>query len=167
MSRTTSARLSQVLFAEQTGEVVAALVTIAHPQLGTTLRFSSDATVRLTTDPLVYGTVSRGNTFTFCPFQVQLPDDDGEKAPEIKLVLSNIGREVIQMARSTSTPASVTVEIVLASHPDDVEVTFPAFDLTSADYDVQSISLGLTIDALAAETFPCDTFTPSGFPGLF
>lgn len=152
---------------EETGEVPVVLVTIEHADLAEPIRFSSDATERFSVDPLEYGTMSLGRRFDFAPFQITLPDDKEDGAPAMSLTLSNVGREAIRLLRSTLEPGVVTVEIVLASAPDEVEVEFPDFDLISADYDVGDVTLGLSIDALANEPFPADTFTQSGFGGLY
>ena len=69
--------------------------------------------------------------------------------------------------KSVITPANVTIEIVLASAPDDVEVTFPDFQLTASQGDDGSITLSLTVDTMASEPYPADNFTPSAFPGLW
>src|SRR5688572_11065331 len=104
MSRVLSLTFRQAMNAPETGEVVAALITIEHEQLVTPLRFSSDNAVRLSTDPLRYGTISRGLTFTFLPVGLVLPDDVEERPPAMRLKLDNIDRETIALLRSTSTP---------------------------------------------------------------
>lgn len=167
MSRTLSLTLRAAMFAEETGEVPVCLITIAHASLAEPLRFSTDPTERLSVDPLRYGTTSRGEVYDFLPVAVRLPDDRDEAPPALSLVLDNIDRETIALLRSTVDPAEVTVEVVLASAPDDVEISFPAFDLTEADYAAQTVTLTVAIDALQTEPFPSGSFTPAQFSGLF
>ena len=167
MSRTVSLTLRTALNAEQTGETTIFLITVVHPSLGTPLRFSSDPTTRLTVDPLQYGTVSRGNTYNFLPIGLVMPDDSDQTPPAMKLVLDNVMRDAIPLLRSISTPATVTIEMVLASAPDTVEVAWTGFDLVNVDYNDGSISADLTINALVTEPYPAGSFTPSGFGGLF
>lgn len=153
--------------AEETREILVFLVTITHESLDLPKRYSSDPTARLSTDPLKYGTVSRGDTFEYLPMTLQLPDDSSDSAPTMKLVLDNVTREAIPLIRSISTPAQVSVELVLASAPDDVEATWPDFDVVNASYDATTVSLELAINALVNEPYPSGTFTPAGFGGLF
>jgi len=154
-------------YAEQTGEVVVGLVTISHPSLDTPLRFSSDPTTRLSTDPLLYGTASRGNPYNFLPMSIALPEDSDDTPPATKLVIDNVARDMIPTIRSVSTPGQVTTEFVLASSPDTVEATWPNFDLVNSTYDSGQVTCDLTVDAMATEPFPYGTFTPAQFPGLF
>jgi hypothetical protein len=167
MSRTISLTARAAYNAEQTGEIDIFLITVTHETIVTPQRYSSDPTTRLSVDPLVYGTVSRGNTFEFLPISLVMPDDSAQTPPAIKLVLDNVLRQAIPLLRSISTPPSVTIEMVLKSAPDVVEVSWADFDLVNTDYTAESVSVDLTINALATEPYPSGTFTPSGFGGLF
>lgn len=167
MSRTLSLTLRTAVNAEHTGEVVVFLLTVEHTSLVDPLRFSSDPTERLDDDPLVYGTTSRGEEYTFLPMSVVMPEDSAEAPPAMRIVLDNVSRELIPLLRSISTPPQVTVELVLASAPDSVEVTWPEFDLVNITYDAQQISADLAITSFATEPYPAGTFSPAHFPGLF
>lgn len=165
--RTLSLNFRKAIFSEQTGDVAIILLTISHPLLVTPERVSSDPTKRISIDPLIYGTRSRGNDYLFLPISGILPDDKEDSPPQARLVIENISRDLIGLLRSTTIPATVDMEIVLASAPDFVEIVLPELDLISADYDMQSVTLGLSINALQNEPFPGDAITPSNFPGLF
>lgn len=180
MSRTVSATFKAAAFASQTGEVLVTLLTISHDSLEDgPLRLSSDPTVRL--DLLGsegsegeasggqprYGTVSRGETYSFLPFRVTLPDESDDAPPAVRLEVDNVSRELVPLLRSTSTPAEVQVEILLASDLDTVEVAFPVLQVAEVDYDADRVTINLVVDYLAAEPFPAGSFDPSGFPGLF
>lgn len=168
MSRTVSLTMRSAMNAEQTGQVPVVLLTIVHPDLvDGPIRLSSDPTQRLSTDPLMYGTISRTNPYIFLPFSAILPDDKEESPPQARLVIDNVDREMISLLRSTSTPAQVTLEMVLASSPNVVEIMFPALDLVSADYDANSITISLAIDALMTEPYPVGSIDPRSFAGLF
>ncbi len=153
--------------ASATGEIPVVLMTVSHESLDEPFRFSSDPTTRISTDPLRYGTVSRGETFDFLPLSIGLPEDSDEATPTIQLVISNLTRQLTPMLRSVATPASVTTEIVLASTPDVVEATWPAFDLVGSSAAGNDVTLTLTVDSLSAEPYPAGQFTPGNFPGLF
>lgn len=167
MSRTVSLTLRQAINAQQSGEVAFLLLTITHPDIDETLRFSGDPTTRLSIDPLLYGTVSRGNTFYFVPFSTVLPDDKDESPPQAQLTLDNVNRDTIALLRSTDTPASVTMELVLVTNPDTVEVIYPVLDLVAATYTAQSVTMTLQIEPLMTEPFPAGIFDPASFPALF
>jgi len=167
VSRSISLTATASLMAERTGETWVFLITVEHEQLTAPLRFSSDPGERVSEEPLTYGVTSRDNFYTFLPITATLPDDSDGTPPAIKLVLDNVMRQAIPLLRTITTPPSVTIEMVLASAPDTVETSFPAFDLVDTNYDQASVSVDLTIDGLTTEPYPADTFAPSGFPGLF
>jgi hypothetical protein len=165
--RTLSLNFRQALFAQESGEVVIFLLTITHPQLPDPILLSTDPTSRLTTDPLTYGTVSRGNTFLYAGIDISLPNEQDRSAPACQLVISNVNNEIIPLARSVQTPASVKIEAVLLSDLDTVEMSFPALDMSNLTYDAASLTFDLTMDALATEPFPAGNFDPASFPALF
>ncbi len=167
MSRNLSARFKAALFRENMEEVAVALVTITHPTLDEPLRFSSDATVRVSTEPLLYGTISRSEQYLFVPIDITFPADQDDAPPTIDITLSAVGREAVPLLRQAIEPATVTIEVVLAEYPDDVEAIFPDFDLVNASYGGDSATISLAIDSLATEPFPAGSFTPAYFPGLF
>jgi hypothetical protein len=165
--RILSLNFRKALFSEESSEVVIFLLTITHPELATPILLTTDPTTRLTTDPLTYGTVSRSQTFEYAGIDVSLPDEQDRTAPACKLIVANVTRELIPLARSVSTPPSVMIEGVLASAPDTVEMSWPALDMINLNYDVSALTFDLTIDALATEPYPSGSFDPASFPGLF
>lgn len=167
MSRTVSLTLRDAMYAQETGANLVTLLTITHPQLATPLYLSSDNTAIFSYTPLRSGTISRGLVFDFFPFSVILPDDKDESPPSAKLVIDNVGRELIPLLRSTDYPATVKIEQVLASAPNVVEILYPELDLVGMEYDSTTITLTLEINALLTEPFPAGTFNPADFPGLF
>lgn len=167
MRRGLSAGFKAALLAERADEDAVALLTISHQSLATPLRVSSHPTECFGIDPLRYGTRSRGEIYDFIEFQITLPEDADGKPPTFDIVLPNIGRETIALLQTAVEPASVTVEIVSIHAPDLVEIEWPDFDLVSAEYDDETVRVGLALDALATEPYPADGFTPAGFRGLF
>lgn len=165
--RILSMNMREAIFAQNSDEVAVFLLTITHPALATPIRLSSDATQRLSDDPLVYGTISRGEEYLFVGMDITLPDEKDKAPPSSRLVISNVNRELVPLARSISTPAKVKIETILASAPDNVEVTVPALDMVSLVYDASELTFDLTMDALSSEPYPAGSFTPADFPGLF
>lgn len=165
--RNLSLNMRTALFAQESGEVPVFLLTITHPALAAPILLSTDPSTRLSSTPLSYGTVSRGLTFLYAGVEVSLPDEQDRAAPASKLIVSNVTRDLVPLARSVSTPPSVKIEAVLLSAPDTVEMSWPAFDMSNLSYDAATLTFDLTIDALVTESFPSGKFDPASFPGLF
>ena len=167
MSRDLSPGFLSAAFSQETDEVVICLLTITHPSLSTPIYLSSNPTERISDDPLIYATNSRGNQYLTLPFDFTLPDDQTDSAPRVQLVIDNTERQLVAMLRSISTPATIVVEIVLASAPDNVEIALPGLQLGNAKIGERSVSIDLVADPLVNEPFPGGAFTAGAFPGLF
>lgn len=167
MSRTLSSNFREAAFAQESDEVPIFLLTITHASLATPIYLSTDSTTRLSSDPLVYGTVSRSIQFLFAAIEFNIPNEEDKSPPRSKLTIQNITRGLIPLARSVSTPPSVKIECVLASALDTVEMTWPAMDMSNLQYDAGQLVFDLTMDAMTTEPFPAGTFSPAYFPGLF
>lgn len=164
--RTLSDAMRAAQNAQETGDVIAVLLTIDHDELDEPIRVSSDPTVRTSVDPLTYGTSSRGNTYLFLPFEIALPDDQDRAAPRAQIRIDNIGRELIELIRSTPTPPAVLIEVIRAAAPDVVEASFPDFLMSGVTYDAREVRAELTIDSLMQEPFPALHAVPSIAPAL-
>lgn len=168
MSRSLSLTFRQAIDAESDGSVVdVLLLTITHPTLTTPIYLSSDPTERVQEDPLLYGTVSRGNTYYFLPFEWVPPEDGDDTPPVLRLRVANFDQNIIALLRSVTSPPVITGEIVCSTTPNTVEITFPEFDLVSMNYDDKIIEMSLAIDSLVTIPVPAGNFTPKAFGGLF
>jgi hypothetical protein len=165
--RTVSDVFKKAMFDQETSEIPVLLLTITHPDLPETIRISSDNADLLDYEQQLRGTISRLNNYNFLPVSASLPEEGEDASNTIQITVDNVSQELTEPLKSTVTPATVTVEIVLASAPDDVEVSFPDFQLTSADVDAGSVKLSLTVDVMASEPYPADNFTPAAFGGLW
>lgn len=167
MSRTVSASFLNAINSQETEEVVICLLTVTHEDLAEPIYLSSDPTMRISDSPLVYATVSRGNEYLFLPFEFTLPDDKSDSPPRVQLSIDNTDRSLVAMLRSFTTPASIKLEIVLASSLDDVEIELPALQLSEVTIGEDRVTADLVADALINEPSPSGQFTPGAFPGLF
>jgi len=167
MSRTVSLTFRQASYDQETDKFPVVLITLQHPDIPGIARLSSDPTERLSETPLRYGTESNGHIYLFAPMSVQLPDDVGERAPMARIVIENVSRELVERARSVTTPGTASIQVVLSSSPNDVEYDTPEFDIRGFRGDAESLTLELGLDSLTDEPFPAGVFAPSGFPGLF
>jgi len=153
--------------ANETGEVFDVLLTIDHPAI-------ADGPIRLASEGLetlpvagVQGIVSRGNEFIELPFQFLLPGSADNQTPNSVLQMDNISREITAAARTITSPAAVTAEVVLASDPDTVEVSIDGFSLVNVQYDAFTVQGTISVELLEQRPFPSMNITPSGFPGTF
>lgn len=165
--RILSLNFREALFSQESGEVPIFLLTITHPDLDVPIYLSTDPTERFSETPLMYRTQSRGIDFLYAGIDVTIPDEQDKSPPTSKLTIANVTRDIIPLARSINSPASVKIEAVLASALDDVEMTWPALDMSNLQYDANQLAFDLTMDALLTEPYPGGSFNAAYFPGLF
>ena len=161
-----SLSLREALNAERSDEVAVALVTITHPDLDAPVLLSSDPTQRITIDPLVYGTVSNGESYLFVLMSVVIPDDIKGQTPRSQLVLENVTSDMAALCRSFVSPADVRIDIVAASQPDVIERTFLGMRIVKASIDAEHVTLDVTREPFTNEPFPSQRMTRQRFPGL-
>jgi len=180
MSRLNSLSQSAVraMFASETPEALILLVTITNPADPTTpIRLADGYTNRitsLTTDTdVIYGVTSTINggisrDYLFLPMQIALPGEEEAGSAQCSLVLNFVTKEAIELIRyHLTSPVSVQIDLVLASSPNTVEASFSGFKITNVTYNADQITFDLNMVSLSREPFPCFTFTPANFPGLF
>lgn len=158
--------------AESTAEIEVVLVKITHPLLDTPIRLSSDNTERLSLEPLMYGTRSTwltddGSPFLFILMGAQIPDENPEEPPAGNLVLANLDSDIAEVLTSTTVPAVVSMALVLASSPNEVEHEFLDMQLRSAEGDGDQIVLSFTSEPVLSESYPPTRMTKERFPGLY
>lgn len=164
---TISAAFKEELFAQESDDVAIMLLTVDDGVLPEPLRFSSDATTRLSVDPLSYGTISRGDIYLYLPFQFTFPQDRADVPPRVELVMDNIERTLIPVLESFIAPPRILVEVVAASDLHWVQKRLPGMLLSNVTYTADAITGTLIRNALDKEPFPGGRFTPAYFPGLF
>jgi hypothetical protein len=170
MSRAFSAAAIAQFFSPDADDPLILLMIITSG--ATTVRFANGYTQRLTALELdesmtVYGVVSNGENYIFLPMEITLPSDEEGAAPRAQLTLHDVTQEAMPLVRSVSSAPEVTLQAVLASAPDSVEMSVGGLTLTGIHYTRDAITGTLSADNLALEPFPADTFVPSCFPGLF
>ena len=128
MPRSLSAAAVSSLNTPQTGEVWLVLLTISNASM-TTIRVVNN------TEDIV----SRGNTYQAFPFEMELPGEDPDSPSSARLRIDNVDKRIVEAVRSISTPPEVTIEVILASQPDTVEISYANLTLRSVEYDVDSV----------------------------
>lgn len=165
-----SPSFTRALTDEAGGENAVVLLTLQHaelaqleidrPDLGITggaMRFTNaDADL-----------ISRGDTFLAFPFAFQAPPQGERGRPTARLRIDNVDRRIAETIRLLSSAPTCILEIVFASDPDTVERTYPAFKMTSADWDAVSVSGSLSTRHDDDEPVSAWTHSPSFSPGLF
>ena len=134
------------------------LLTITHASLNPPYRMVLNANVF----------VSRGNTFSFAPFELIPPEQTKDGLQPAKLRIENISGKLVSLLRTTAgtnAPPQATYELVFASAPDVVEDQWPGLIFLDAQYsDYVEISLGMP--DLTREPFSQYRFTYKTHPGL-
>jgi hypothetical protein len=164
---TFSANFRKAMMDQETGQVPVMLLTVYHVDLDEPFRISSDNKDLLDFEKQLRGTISRNSNFGFLPMNLTLPNEGEDAEYIMKVTLYGIGTELTPVLRGSIEPATVIAEVVLASAPNVVEMTFAAFELTDTDVAAGDVTLDLSIDSYAAEPYPADTFTPARFGSLW
>jgi hypothetical protein len=168
---TTSLNFREAVFAQETGRVPIALITLSHADLTDDIRISTDPTQELTEftsdTQKVYGTISSGKTYIFLPVRIKLPDDTDEGPGEMQLEIDNVHRAYIETIRSVQTPVICRVDLVMDNALDTIDASWPEFKMTDIVYNATTITGTLRLETLEAEPYPAGSFVPSYFSGLF
>ena len=166
-----SLNFRQAFYAAETGRYPISLITIEHEDLTEIIRISSDPTQRLvdltTPTDVVYGTISRGETFIFYPVRLRLPNDTEDGLGDLSIEIDNVHRQFTEIIRTLTSPPTFKVEIVIDNALDVVEAQWPDFELVDVKYDATLITGTLKLETYEKEPFPSGMFTPTYFPGLF
>lgn len=166
MSRTLGSNLVSETYSQEMSEVVIVLITITHPDLSEDIRVSSDPTITLSSGSL--GTTSNGNDYVQFPFELILQEQSDNLLTRAKLKIDNISREIIQAIRTAANePPKVTIQIVLASDPDTVEMEIPNLKLNNVTANALTVEGELQSSIIQAEKYPSNTVNQALFPGVF
>lgn len=111
--------------------------------------------------------VSRGNTFTAFPVSIILPVDDGESSREVSIEFDNVSRELINELRSVTDSIDVTLEMILASIPDEVQIELAELKIYTITYNKTKVSGRLIVDNFLNTEMTSERYTPTNYPGLF
>lgn len=173
MSRTISLNAAKQIDAMATDAVAVFLVIIEHIDLEAPLRISSDDAVRLSVEPLTYGTLSTygsidgsAKPFYFTGMQVIPPDDEEDVEPTATLVVDVLDADIVGLLTSTTIAATGRIAIVMADTPNLVEIETVNLTLKSANGDWGQVALKLSMKDLYDEPFPATRMSKERFPGL-
>ena len=161
MPKSVSPAALRSLFEQHTSGEWLILLTISHPEFSTLFGGPIYVVLRDT------DVRSRLRTFKASYFEAHLPAQDENSFPTVQLSVQNIDQAMVEAVRTIQTPASVKLEMALASQPDIIEFESSEFTLTNVTWDAQFVKGTLTYDFFLDEPFPGDYITPANFPGGF
>jgi len=156
MSRNLSNALLGELYNQQSGDPLIMLVTLTH---------TSFSTIYLCDN--IEDIVSRGNTYTAFPMMISLPSENGATTQKAQITFDNVSLDLIDEIRTVTSPIEVALEVVLASDPDTVEISFEELKIQNVSYDSVSIRADLYLDDFLNTELSSERYTPTLFPGLF
>jgi len=156
MANTISPQLIAQLYAQESSDPFLMLVTISH---------DSFADIRLVNNS--ENIISRDLTFTAFPMKITLPADDGETVKEARIEFDNVALELIDEIRTVTTPMTCKLELVLASIPDDVQISLEELKIGNVTYNKQRVSARLYLDNFMNTALGSEKYDPKNFPGLF
>lgn len=144
-------------FAQQTDQVFLVLLVINHSSLAAPIRVVNN-----------YENVTHnGNTFVGFPFDLELPGDFEDALPSVKLTICNVDRQIVYAIRTLTGPPTITIKVVLASAPEDVQAGPFVMTLRECNYNSLTVSGTIMPEDMLNEAYPGDSFTPANAPGLF
>lgn len=167
MPRIISLTAREAFNAQQSSEHLVVLVEFNYGTADV-VRLSSHPTVRLSDDPLRYGTRHQGNEYEFVLMSAVLPDDqEGATASSTALQFENVADDMAAIVRAVSQPVDVRMILVLASNPDTIEEEYTDLKTLRATYDASSISVEISRDPVTSEPWPAHRQTRHRFPALY
>jgi hypothetical protein len=156
MSNALSPELLAQLFAQESDDPFLILVTISHASF-TTIRLVNNSTQ----------IVSRGNTYLPFPMSIKLPVDDGETAKGVSIDFDNVSLELLDELRTVTTPMDVSLEMILASIPNVVQMSLYDLKITNVTYTKTRVSASLILDTFLNTEMTGESYGPTNFPGIF
>ena len=155
---TLSPELLAQIFSQESHDPFLALVTLNHVSFASPIRLVNNQ-VNIT---------SRGNVYSAFPFRFTLPVDDGETLRQAVIEFDNVSLDLIDEFRSVNnTTIEVTIELILASIPDIVQMSVEELKIGRINYDSQKVVAELYVDNILQSGLTSEKYTPQNFPGLF
>lgn len=136
-------------------------VVVARLADGFTQRLSETDT------EVIYGVKSNNEDYIFLPMEISLPSEEEAQAPRCSIVLHDVTQHLTPIIRTLTAPPLIKMELVLSKTPDNIEVSFDGFYISSFTYNAESVTANLSMIDLEREPFPMHSFTPRYFPGMF
>ncbi len=157
MANSLTPELLAQLYYQESEDVFLTLLTLTHPSFAGPIRLVNNSV----------DIISRGQTFTAFPFKLRLPVDDGESAREVSIEFDNVSLEILDELRTVTTSIEVKMEMVLASIPDEVQISIEELKIQAVNYNKQVISARLFLDSFLTTELNSEIYSPTLYPGIF
>ena len=157
MSRELSPQLISQMVSQVSGDPFLMLVTLDHADFDNPYYLVNNSE----------NITSRGQVYTAFPMSIVLPADDNESNREVTIIFDNTGLDLVSDFRLVTSPISVTLELILASLPDVVEISFGDLKIQNISYNKSQISAKLYLDDFLNTEMPSEKYDPTSFPGIF
>jgi hypothetical protein len=154
--RTLSNNLLFELYSQESTDPLLMLVSLYHSSFGYIYLVHN-----------IENVVSQGHTFNSFPMRITLPADDGEKTREATIEFDNTDLSLIDELRSVRGPIECRIQMVLASHPDIVEIELGELKLRDITYNKNVVSARLSMDDFLNSAVSDERYTPNSYPGLY
>lgn len=158
MNNLSPAMLAQ-LFAQESNDPFLTLMTLSHSTFAAPIRLVNNT----------QNIISRGETYSSFPATITLPVDDGEKARGVAIEFDNVSLELLDEIRSVNSSEQIQVklEMVLASIPNEVQMSLEELKIGAVSYNKSRIKADLIIDNFLSTELTSERYTPTVYNGLF
>lgn len=109
---------------------------------------------------------SNGQLFTAFPFEFTLPSDVEGEVPELSIVLSNVGLELIDDFLQNTDSILANVKVIFASRPDIIEIEVSDLQVRKVSANSNSINIILGYEDILNIQIPSYSYSATDFPGL-
>lgn len=157
MSNQLSPELLAQLYSQESNDPFLTLITLSHPSFPQDIRLVNNTE----------NVTSNGLEFIAFPMKIVLPRDDGETNREVTIEFDNVSLELMTELRTVTTFIDVKLEMVLASIPDAVQMSFEELKIQSINYNKTRVSARLFMDSFLNTEISSEKYTPSNYPGIF
>lgn len=159
------------IFKQESETTDVVLITMNHPTWTEPIRLSTHETQLLKEDQNtgvpIYGTISRKQKYWYVPIQASIPNSTNEQSPEGRFVISNVTREVSQYLKMVDREyPKIMIEVVNSASPDIVDMCFPELDLSTAQWNADTVEITVKSDIASNEPSPWLRFSLAYFPNL-
>lgn len=157
MSQNLSPELIAQLFKATSEDPLLTLITLSHSS------WASDRWFVNNTEAVI----SNGLTFVPFPMRITLPVDDGETVRSVAIEFDNVSLTLVDDIRAVTTPINVTLQMVLASIPNDIQMSIEELRIGNISYDRAKVSAKLYMDNFLSSAVTSEKYSPTNFPGIF
>tara|TARA_R110000868_G_scaffold126712_4_gene333958 strand:+ start:1663 stop:1968 length:306 start_codon:yes stop_codon:yes gene_type:complete len=99
--------------------------------------------------------------------KIRTPIDDGESSRDFTIDFDNVSLDLITNLRSVQGDIEVTIQLILASLPNVIQMSHEDLLIRTVTYNAKRISAQIVLDGFLAVEMTSERYRPSNFPGIF